>query len=88
MLYTKLHGLVYILMQLDVSFCTACPIDGQIRKECASHPLCHRVCNDDSSRPCPLVCVVNGCECPTGTVIDIDKNKCVTPSECSGKNYF
>ena len=63
-----------------------CPIKGQIRKECASHSLCHHTCDNlNESRPCPLVCVINGCECPTGTVIDVDKRECVAPSKCPGK---
>ena len=62
-----------------------CPIKGQIWKECASHPLCHHTCDNlNDSIPCPLVCVINGCECPTGTVIDVDKQECVVPSECPG----
>ena len=30
------------------------------------------------------MCYINGCECPTGTVIDVDKRECVAPSECEG----
>ena len=63
---------------------TACPIEGQIRKECASHPSCHRTCNITGPIACPRVCVVNGCECPAGQVIDEDGNECVTPNECEG----
>ena len=63
---------------------TACPIKGQVRKECASHPGCHQTCNTTGSVACPAVCIVNGCECPNGTVIDEDKNECVAPSECTG----
>ena len=40
-----------------------------------------------SSWPCdslPLVLIVNGCECPSGIVIDEAKNECVAPSECTG----
>ena len=33
---------------------------------------------------CPLVCVVNGCECPAGTVINEETNSCVPPSDCPG----
>ena len=63
---------------------TACPIKGQVRKECASHPDCHQTCNTTGSVVCPRVCIVNGCECPDGTVIDEDKNECVPPSNCEG----
>jgi len=62
----------------------ACPIEGQVRMECASHPLCHRTCNQLAGGPCPRICIVNGCECPAGTVIDEDKQQCVAPSECEG----
>ena len=40
--------------------------------------------NLDENRPCPAVCIINGCECPAGTVIDEDKGECVAPSECEG----
>ena len=66
---------------------TACPIEGQIRRECASHPDCHKTCNTTGPVPCPRVCIVNGCECPEGTVINEENNKCVTPSECKGNNH-
>ena len=63
----------------------ACPVSGQIRKECASLPICHSTCeNHETPRPCPLVCAVNGCECPTGTVIDEAQNSCVDPNTCPG----
>ena len=64
---------------------TECPIKGQVRYECASHPRCHRTCND---RPdptiCPLSCIINGCECPRGTVVDFSKLECVPENECEG----
>ena len=69
-------------------FYLACPIEGQIRKECASHPLCHLTCDDDGSRPCPAICIGNGCECPDGTVIDVIKRECVAPSECEGMLFI
>ena len=59
-----------------------CPVKGQIRKECASHPSCHLSCNSTGPGVCPAVCIINGCECPNGTVIDEEKNECVTPREC------
>ena len=63
---------------------TACPIEGQIRRECASHPDCHRTCNDTGPRPCPLICIPNGCECPPGTVINEAGEACITPNQCEG----
>ena len=59
-----------------------CPVTGQERKECASHPACHRTCDNLVGGPCPLICIINGCECPNGTVIDENANECVAPSEC------
>ena len=73
-----------ILLMSEVTLITACPIEGQIRKKCASHPGCHQTCNTTEPVACPAVCIVNGCECPDGTVIDEDKNKCIAPSECEG----
>ena len=59
-----------------------CPVQGQVRKSCAAHPGCTRTCtNRFAFRFCPQVCIVNGCECPTGTVVDRDLNRCVLPSE-------
>jgi len=53
-----------------------------MRRQCASHPSCHRTCDNPVGGACPLVCIINGCECPTGTVIDEDKGECVAPREC------
>lgn len=66
----------------DVTLIAACPIKGQIRRECASHPDCHRACGSLGPVACPRVCIPDGCECPPGTVIDRTKNECVPPSEC------
>ena len=64
-------------------FSLACPVQGQVRKACAAHPSCIRTCTSRFVfRPCFPVCIDNGCECPTGTVIDSDSNRCVRPSEC------
>ena len=68
----------------EITSIVACPIKGQIRKECASHPGCHQTCNSTNTTVCPAVCIINGCECPNGTVIDENRNECVTPSECAG----
>ena len=64
-----------------------CPIKGQIRRECASHPSCHQTCNNTEPTICPAVCVINGCECPEGTVIDEDNQECVLQSECEGISF-
>ena len=63
----------------------ACPIKGQVRKECASDPRCHQRCDPIPGPPiCPLICIGNGCECPAGTIIDAAINECVAPNECTG----
>ena len=61
-----------------------CPIKGQVRRKCASHPDCHRTCNITGPVACPRICIANGCECPNGTIIDEATNECVAPSECKG----
>ena len=65
-------------------FIIACPIKGQIRLECASDPSCHLACNSTEPVPCLSICVVNGCQCPAGTVIDWERNECVRPRQCRG----
>ena len=57
---------------------------GQIRKECAAPASCHRTCNSTDGGVCNAICIINGCECPDGTVIDEEKNECVAISECKG----
>jgi len=62
---------------------TACLVAGQVNSECAS--VCNITCaNMNTPQVCPLVCVVNGCECPAGTVINEETNSCVPPSDCPG----
>ena len=71
-------------MNLKFIQITGCPVKGQIRRECASLPSCHPTCNNTGPLICPAICVVDGCECPSGTVIDEAINECVTPRECEG----
>jgi len=54
--------------------------------ECASHPDCTKTCINKNFGPiiCPEVCIINGCVCPNGTVVDEAKNECVASSECPG----
>ena len=50
---------------------------------CAAHPTCTVTCkNRFTPIPCLASCAINGCQCPAGTVLDEDANKCVPPSEC------
>ena len=34
------------------------------------------------SRNILACCNVSGCECPAGTIIDEDRNECVSPDKC------
>ena len=44
---------------------------------------CNTTCaNMDSLLICPQVCIINGCQCPSGTVIDEQSNTCVARSDC------
>ena len=67
-----------------VNLIVACPIKGQIRKRCALLPCCHSTCNSTEPILYPPICVPDGCECPNGTVIDVEENECVAPRECPG----
>ena len=72
-----------------VTLIVGCPVEGQIRLECASHPSCHRRCDRLSGPiPCPQVCIHNGCQCPIGRVIDVQTNKCVFPRQCSTRKHY
>ena len=76
---------VLVILSTYVSLTAACPVKGQVRRRCAAHPSCHHTCNNTNDPLiCPQVCIINGCECPNGTVIDEDTNECVTPRECEG----
>lgn len=66
----------------------ACP-GGQIRKECAQPSNCTMTCsNINKSLDCGGVCIVNGCECPNGTVLDEENMDCVLPSTCPSMSIF
>lgn len=58
-------------------------MQGQVKLDCAADPSCAATCtNKLSLRRCPAICVVGGCECPNGTVIDEDLRRCVPPTTC------
>ena len=78
--YDMLHGYHGDHMVI-LSHCTACLVAGQVHMQCASP--CDLTClNMNSPPPCPAICVINGCQCPHGTVIDDLTNSCIPPSEC------
>ena len=60
--------------------CLACPVEGQVYTDCASScpPTCDNV-NDTIA--CDAACW-QGCQCPSGTVIDEERRRCVEPSQC------
>ena len=68
-----------------------CLVAGQIHSGCAS-PCATTCANMNTTLICPAVCIINGCQCPYGTVIDEQSNACVPPSECgrpfTGINYL
>ena len=58
----------------------ACPIEGQVYTECGSS--CPRTCdNFNDTFGCTTECW-QGCECPSGMVIDVERRRCVEPSQC------
>ena len=59
---------------------TDCPVTGQERSDCASP--CNATCSNYRDLICPTRCVVNGCQCPTGTVINEETNSCVAIASC------
>lgn len=44
--------------------------------------------NINKSLDCGGVCMVNGCECPNGTVLDEENMDCVLPSTCPSMSIF
>jgi len=61
-------------------FLSACPIDGQEYTTCGSS--CPLTCdNFNDTILCNTACW-EGCECPSGTVIDVENRRCVEPSQC------
>lgn len=52
------------------------------RKECASP--CPRTCANMNAGPikCPRICIINGCDCNPGYVLDHIKGKCILPTKC------
>ena len=63
-----------------VTMATDCPVTGQERSACAKP--CNLTCSNYRDISCPTVCVSNGCQCPTGTVINEETNSCVAMDSC------
>ena len=65
---------------------TACPVEGQVRVECAS------ACNTCAKVNTPVICLkvyfVSSCQCPSGTVIDEQTDTCVPSPDCPSTGSF
>ena len=59
---------------IDIFIATSCPIEGQEYTECGT--ACPLTCKNLYPAPCAPDCVP-GCQCPLGTVLDEENNKCV-----------
>ena len=57
-----------------------CVIDGQ---ECVETCVtaCPPTCENPEPKSCTAECIV-GCQCPNGTVLDEENNKCVMKKDC------
>ena len=57
-----------------------CPIEGQVYTDCGSS--CPQTCDNVNET---IICTADcwqGCECPSGTVIDVERRRCVEPGQC------
>ena len=63
-----------------VTMAKDCPVTGQMRSDCAS--ACGFTCNNYRDASCTDNCVINGCQCPVGTVINEETNSCVAMENC------
>ena len=60
-----------------------CPVKGQIQKNCSTCPTYTTCVSRLFIRVCTPSCHNESrCVCPDGTVIDDDRNECVSPDEC------
>lgn len=56
---------------------------------CAVDPRCQHNCeNKDNFIQCLLPCVVNGCQCPEGQVVNELTNECVEQAMCPPSKYL
>ena len=58
---------------------TTCPIEGQEYTQCGT--ACPPTCKSPDLNGCILLCV-RGCQCPRGTVLDEENNRCVERNLC------
>ncbi|KAJ8732616.1 hypothetical protein PYW07_015215 [Mythimna separata] len=67
--------------------CPSCGGDPNAESGCGSN--CGRLCsNYNSSEPaiCPEICILNGCDCKDGFVLDESTGKCILPNQCVSCN--
>ena len=64
---------------INVYLTETCPIEGQVFTTCGT--ACPPTCSEPGPVACTLQCVV-GCQCPSGTVLEERRKKCVTPDQC------
>ena len=62
---------------------STCDIEGQKFTSCGT--ACPPTCSNPDPRICTLQCVI-GCQCPQGTVLDEEQNKCVAKDLCRKTN--
>ena len=60
----------------------SCPVPGQVYSNCSSP--CTFTCANVDRISCIALCV-KGCGCPSGQVIDEDKNMCVPINKCPSR---
>ena len=77
--YTNSLGSIsYVLLSC---FIIACPIEGEVFTDCGSS--CPLTCdNVGETISCDTSCW-QGCECPSGMVIDVERRRCVEASQCT-----
>ena len=79
---TYTHNICIHSYCVHVFLLGVCPVKGQTQRNCTTCPTTC-ITRLQYKTPCPLVCHNEStCECPLGTVIDEDRNECVSPDEC------
>ncbi|XP_028042397.1 zonadhesin-like isoform X6 [Bombyx mandarina] len=65
--------------------CPSCGGDENAQPGCGNY--CGNRCSDYEGGPkiCPLICILNSCDCRPGYVYDDLVKKCVLPKDCSSK---
>lgn len=57
--------------------------------DCAIDERCAYTCdNRNNSIQCPFPCVIKGCQCPEGQVVNELTNECVEPAQCPASKLY